>query len=171
MTISRSPDRLTFQKEGYVKRCEKEGKLPDPAYIEMYKNEKTRYDTRFEDPMTRKNSLEYDLLSTEWILEKVRNNYSYAQNLYAAICNNEFQKLEVVPILTEAIWSCTWRYAGGIVSDMRQEGDYIDWYCSGIRGGMSYDDEISADFVAEGTITDEIRNDFKQLGWIPLPSN
>ena len=35
--ISKSPDRHTFQKEGYVKRCEEKGEEPNPAYLEMYK--------------------------------------------------------------------------------------------------------------------------------------
>mgnify|MGYP003705677079 CR=1 FL=1 len=29
---------------------------------------------------------------TDWILEKVRESDVYAQHLYAAMCNNEFQK-------------------------------------------------------------------------------
>ncbi|NDI21048.1 MAG: hypothetical protein EBY85_07125 [Burkholderiaceae bacterium] len=61
------------------------------------------------------------LLTTPWILEKVRNNDAYAQNLYAAMCNNSFIRLEVVPILTEKEWSCSWRYAGGVVADIRCE--------------------------------------------------
>ena len=36
--ISSSPDRNTFQKEGYIKRCEEQGKVPDAAYIQMYTN-------------------------------------------------------------------------------------------------------------------------------------
>lgn len=98
----------------------------------------------------------------DWMLEKVRSNNVYAQNLYCAMCNRDFQKLDVLPVLKEQTWSCSWRYAGGIVADMRQEGDYIDWYCSGIRNG--YDDG----YVSEGDVTEEIREDLKNLGWIVL---
>ena len=47
---------------------------------------------------------------------------------------------------------------------MRQEGDYIDWYCSGIR------DDISPDnvYVTESEVTDEIRQDLFKLGWIVI---
>jgi hypothetical protein len=45
---------------------------------------------------------------------------------------------------------------------MRQEGDYIDWYCSGIR------DNYDGGYVSECVVTDEIRNDLLQLGWIVL---
>jgi len=119
------------------------------------------------------NNLEYDLLITEWILEKVRNSESYCQNLYAAMCNNEFVKNDVWPILSDDRWSCSWRGAGGIISDMRQEGDYIDWYCSGI-GSVTYDtvaDELhfrSKKFVPEGEVTDEIRDDLLKLGWLVI---
>lgn len=163
--ISKSPGRLTFQKEKYIERCEKKGELPNPDYLEMYENDKDRYDSRFDDESKRKDNLEYDLLTTDWILEKARASDAYAQNIYAALCNNGFIRLEVIPILKQQEWSCSWRYAGGIVADMQQEGDYIDWYCSGIRDNDSPDNG----FVGEGCITDEIREDFKRLGWVPAP--
>jgi hypothetical protein len=105
-------------------------------------------------------NLEQDLLSCVWLVEKVKCSTIYAQNLYAALCNNEFQKLEIVPILTEKKWSCSWRYAGGIIADLRNEGDYIDWYCSGI--GESYN---TNSYVEEGVITQEIHDDLLKLGW------
>jgi len=79
------------------------------------------------------------------------------------MCNNYFQKLDVIEVLKENTWSCSWRYAGGIVAHMRGEGDYIDWYCSGIR------DPDDSGYVPEGCITDEIRSDLQKLGWILGP--
>jgi len=38
--ISKSPQRHTFQKEGYIKRCEKEGKKPNEAYLDLFKTMK-----------------------------------------------------------------------------------------------------------------------------------
>ena len=108
-------------------------------------------------------NLERDMKDAKWFVDKVRATESYAQNLYAALCNNAFQKVEVMPILRDEVWSCSWRYAGGIVADIRCEGDYLDWYCSGIRGGT---DEQYSGFVGESHVTDEIREDLKQLGWI-----
>ena len=105
-------------------------------------------------------SLELELMTCEWILEKVKDE-SYAQNLYAALCNNQFIKNEVFPILREEAWSCTWRYAGGIIANMLGEGDYLDWYCSGIG-------DKNEKFVGEGYVTDEIRTDLLKLGWITL---
>lgn len=115
--------------------------------------------------------LESELKNCDWIVKKVRDNESYAQNLYAALCNNEFVKNEILPILKEDTWSCSWRYAGEIVADIIGSGDYLDWYCSGI-GGLTYDtvaDESafrSKKFVPEGTVTDEIQNDLLKLGWV-----
>jgi len=119
-------------------------------------------------------NLERDMKDAKWFVDKVRASESYAQNLYAALCNNAFQKLEVIPVLKDEVWSCTWRYAGGIVADIRCEGDYMVWYCSGIYGDPKEIDYAAAEaqgfdlkkYVPESTITGEIRADFEQLGWI-----
>lgn len=116
-------------------------------------------------------NLESELMSCEWIVEKVKTDEAYAQNLYAALCNNLFVKNEVIPILKEDYWHCSWRYAGGIIADIRQSGDYLDWYCSGIIGA-TYDnvaDEAlfrKKQYVSEGQVTEEIKNDLLKLGWI-----
>ena len=135
-------------------------------YLGMFEKILEQHDSKFDDPASRVDNMEYDLLTTDWILEKVRNSEDYAQNVYAAMCNNGFIKLSVIPILTEKEWGCSWRYAGGIVADMRREGDYIDWYCSGIRGDYQ-DEERTNRYVGEGCITDEVREDFQKLGWVP----
>jgi hypothetical protein len=126
-------------------------------------------------------SFERDMKDAKWFVDKVRTSESYAQNVYAALCNNAFQKLELMPVLKDEVWTCTWRYAGGLVADIRCEGDYMDWYCSGIRDIGIYppydkDNELSeqqrtdtdtaSQYVSESTITEEIRDDFKKLGWI-----
>jgi hypothetical protein len=131
-------------------------------------------------------NLERDMKDAAWFVAKVRASESYAQNVYAALCNNDFQKLEVVSVLKDQIWGCSWRYAGGLVANLRCEGDYLDWYCSGIRNtGLYGEDDLTAPvseeqmaymvitskFVAESVITQEVREDFKQLGWIALENN
>jgi hypothetical protein len=172
MTISESPERHTFQKEGYVKRCEEQGKLPNPEYIEMYKSWREQEAEQIKDLEWQKNNLEYDLRSTDWILEKARKEDRYAQNVYAALCNNEWMNVKgtdssvTMDLLKEKFWSCSWRRAGGVVSDMLGKGDYIDWYCSGIQ----HDEHgITAGYVPEGCITGLIQDDFKRLGWVPVP--
>lgn len=182
--ISTSPKRHSFQKNHYLERMAKDGKTPDNdldvrAMAEMFDSWLVSEIEQMSDPAWRENNLEYDLRSVDWILDKARSSNSYAQNVYAALCNNSFIKLDVVKILTEQTWSCSWRRAGGIVADMRQEGDYIDWYCSGIKNTVSSQEEIESwsdqqrkewfdnysKYVPEGCITDEIRADFKKLGW------
>jgi hypothetical protein len=106
------------------------------------------------------NNMEYDMSQADWFLSRVRGSDNYAQNLYAALCNNQFQKQDVWLVLKDQHWSCSWRYAGGVVADFQnQGGNYMDWYCSGI--GPKDDTE----FVGEGTVTDEIRADLALLGW------
>ncbi len=171
---SRSPNRHSFQKEGYVDRCKEKGEEPNSDYLDMFERILEEHDNKFNDPKSRVNNMEWDLLTTDWILEKVRASDSYAQNLYAAMCNNDFTKREMWPILKEERWGASWRYAGGIVADMRQEGDYIDWYCSGMGGlNQEYDNKETNEqwqkrtgYVPESVVTEEIENDLYRLGWI-----
>ena len=173
---SSSPERHTFQMNNYVKRKEEEGLEPLEEYIEMFKTWKQQDAANLVDPEWQKNNMEYDLRSTAWICDKAKSSDSYSQNLYAAICNNDFIKLEVVPILRQDpardFWSASWRSAGGIVADMQEKGDYIDWYCSGIgndESGYGLDHRPGNGYVPEGCITDEIRNDLQRLGWAVVP--
>ena len=190
--LSKSPERNTFQRQSYLKRKDEEGKDEfDPdiaAMLDFMDSTAKQQLEREQQPEFRKNNMEYDLRSTEWILEKVRASEVYAQNLYAAMCNNDFQRVEVentaenlVDVLKDGLptWSCSWRYAGGIIADMREDGDYIDWYCSGIRDNREMDDDqfqqltkeqqeryiITKDFVGESVVTDEIQEDLLKLGW------
>lgn len=183
--VSQSPDRHTFQREGYVKRQTEKNEPINESYLDYFQKIIEDSKQKFNDPQSRINNMEYDLLTTDWILEKVRADEAYAQNLYAAMCNNGFIKLDVIPILKQEEWGASWRYAGGIIADMRQQGDYIDWYCSGIRDIGIYPpvdqepQELTEEqlariatvnrYVPEGRITDEIRTDLKRLGWAIAP--
>lgn len=113
--------------------------------------------------------LEQDMKNSTMILEKVKDD-RYAQNLYAAMCNMQWQKVEVWPVLKEDLWSRTWRTAGGIVAELRGQGDYLDWYCSGIGEGLGNGDPNGVKgYVSESVVTEEIAADLKSLGWIPVP--
>ena len=172
--ISSSPKRHTLQMENYVKRREEQGLEPLEEYIEMFKTWKQQDEENLVNPEWQKDNMEYDLRSTKWICDKVKAKESYAQNLYAAMCNNDFQKLAIIPILQDQRWSASWRHAGGIIADMREEGDYIDWYCSGIGNedlGHGLNGTSGNEYVPEQTVTDEIREDLKQLGWIVIDDN
>lgn len=122
--------------------------------------------------------LEEDIWQSKEILNKIKTRKDYAQNVYAALCNMRWQPAEVIPILTDEYWSCSWRSAGGIVADFRKTvatEDYMDWYCSGMGGVTSYDEQEGVEYMArqnyvpEGIVTDEIREDFFKLGWTPSP--
>jgi len=112
--------------------------------------------------------LEQDIWQSKEILTKIKTRKDYAQNIYAALCNMRWQPLDVMPILKDEYWSCSWRSAGGLVANFRKGEDYMDWYCSGIGGGLGNGDEDrTKGYVAEGVVTDEILEDFKTLGWAP----
>ena len=171
--MNKSPQRGTFHSKCRFEDVIAEGGDPDEDEdvqqaldLEHMINEHQAQ--READEKWKENNLEYDLRSTKWICDKAKASEAYAQNIYAALCNQDWQKNEVWPLLKGETYSCSWRYAGGIVADMREQGDYIDWYCSGIRGEQGIDYEPPLTFVSEGTVTEEIREDFFQLGWIPV---
>ena len=119
------------------------------------------------DPLWQQNNLEYDLRNTPWIVDKAKASNVYAQNIYAALCNNQFIKIDVWQLLKEEYWTASWRYAGGIVADILGEGDYMDWYCSGMGGpvgGMAVEG-----YLPEGVVSDEVLEDLTKLGWKVVP--
>jgi hypothetical protein len=90
--------------------------------------------------------LEYDLLKNDTIIRKCQDPF-YARDLYGALCNNRFFK-------NDKEWTCSWRHSGGIVADLRNQGeDYLDFYCSG----------------NESVVTQEIEKDLLDLGWTIKP--
>jgi hypothetical protein len=124
--------------------------------------------------------VERNLVEDIWqdteVLNKIKTRKDYAQNVYAAMCNMRWQPLDVLPILKDEYWSASWRSAGGIVANFRQSvasEDYMDWYCSGMGGLATYDEQEGEEYMArqkyvrEGDVTDEIREDFLRLGWAP----
>jgi len=114
--------------------------------------------------------LEQDIRTCAWMMQKVRDRENYAQNLYAAMCNNVFQRNEVWPRLKDEYWSCSWRSAGGLIARLRNSGDYMNWYCSGIGGGLGNGDETGIKgYVPEREVTDEIRQDLFAIGWTVEP--
>jgi hypothetical protein len=111
------------------------------------------YSTSGDLPM--KPNLELDLCKNDCIADKCKYSEIYSQNLYAALCNNKF-------FYGEEEWTCSWRFAGGLVADLRDCGeDYTVWYCSGTSDRTGY--------VPESIVTDEISLDLMKLGWTIKP--
>ena len=127
--------------------------------------------------------MEYDMYndmeSAEWFVTKVRDSKTYAQNLYAAMCNMRWQKVDVMPILIDEFWTCSWRSSGGLVAKLRNCGeDYMDWYCSGIKGSLSDEEfhnltreeqedylNIKNNWQGEGYVAGQVSEDFAKIGW------
>jgi bifunctional DNA-binding transcriptional regulator/antitoxin component of YhaV-PrlF toxin-antitoxin module len=125
--------------------------------------------TKKQDTVEDQCNLELDIKSDLAIVEKCRRSERYCQHLYAALCNNSFAKESFIPKLAgKNKWSCSWRYAGGLIADIRCEGDYMDWYCSGISDKVDSAGEYDDGTVIEGFITEEIKNDLRRLGWKPV---
>ena len=128
-----------------------------------------------------------DIKACPEIMAKIREeSKSYAQNLYAAWCNMQWAKhtewtkkagqMGPVAVDQSKLWTASWRGAGGIVARLRDKGeDYMDYYCSGMRGGLSFsgaeDNEYfeRTQYMSEGVVSEEIANDLGKLGWFPVP--
>jgi hypothetical protein len=175
--MNSSPERGTFQLNNMLKKVEEGEKTAEEAeqMIDLFKSMKEHRAELEATDEWKIDNMEYDLRSTQWICDKAKASDVYAQNMYAAICNNDFTKNETWPILQGKTWSASWRSAGGIVANMLEEGDYMDWYCSGIRNDTGYDPSLNIAFpngyVPESVVTDEIRTDLLKLGWIVVDSN
>lgn len=146
MVFYTSPENGSFWKN-YLDKSYKDGKISQELYdahIEIH-NESIKHNEKFMREDINPN-LERDLRSSKEIHDKCIHSEIYCGDLYAALCNNRF-------FYGEKEWTCSWRYAGGIISDILEKGDYIDWYCNG----------------KEGQVTEEVRLDLMKLGWIVKP--
>ena len=84
----------------------------------------------------------------ESLIPKLQDD-EYAKNLYRALCNMRWAKKGV-----PQPYSCSWRYAGGLVARLRNKGEsYMDFYLSG----------------NEGYISSEVSLDLHKLGWKECP--
>jgi hypothetical protein len=107
-------------------------------------------------------NLERDVRQSNWIITKIQKQEIYAQNFYAALCNNAYAPEDVWGILSNIKWDCTWRYAAGLIADIREDESYIDWYCSG-TGFQGID---FTGFVEESYVTEEVETDINSIGWV-----
>lgn len=181
--LSVSADQFAINANRYIHRMKEKGLEVSQDYLDLLESLANQRNLKEQEPGWSENNLEYDLRSTEWILSKARADDIYAQHLYAALCNNTFQKNDVMLILQDRDWSCSWRYAGGIIADMRESGSYMDWYCSGYSAGVPSEEEwdswtteekyqwteFGSKYVKESVVTDEVRADLKRLGWSVKP--
>ena len=96
-----------------------------------------------------KHSFEQDLWE---LFDKINMDYEFAQEVYAALCNMRWRNIDD----PTQIYSCSWRYAGGLIAGMRgmtDSMDYCEFYCSG----------------NEGHVSKRVKIELGKLGWEPLP--
>lgn len=87
---------------------------------------------------------------------KLQKDYNFAQEMYAALCNTRWVSITDLTL----IFSCTWRYSGELIANIRNKGeDYMEFYWA-----VSFPNQIT-----EGVITDRIKNELRELGWVPIP--
>jgi hypothetical protein len=139
-----SPDLYSF-----YQKCDKKNLEEGNMTQENYDKWKTFWEIiKVEDsrPTIDLPDLECELRTSDYIHNKCVASEQYCKDLYAALCNNEFIK-------NNKECSYSWRRVGGIISNILERGDYIDWYLSG----------------NEGYTTPEIEKDITDMGWKIVP--
>ena len=154
-----SKDNFSFSKIAYETRLKQNASDTDASEMVEWYNQQLKDDQQKQFMEEFKKTFEYSLRTSDIMCEKVLND-CYAQNLYAAICNNDFVKDGITNYYS-------WRAAGRIIANMREQGDYIDWYCSGITPEDTPAEQAARfeNYVNEGTVTPEVQTDIERLGW------
>jgi hypothetical protein len=94
-------------------------------------------------------NLEEDLLRLK---TKIVKDKQFAKDVYNALCNMRWKEVGN----PGNIYSCSWRYAGGLIAEMRGNPsplNHMDFYCSG----------------SEGVVTEQVENIFYAFGWVTYP--
>ena len=76
--------------------------------------------------------------------EDMRASPSLCQEVWSALANVVWDYKDE----SQGSYSCSFRYAGGLISDILGEGDYMDWYCSGPYETVTY--KIHSAMLEEG---------------------
>lgn len=101
-----------------------------------------------------KPSLERDLAASRHIQLCVRSKL-FALLLYVALYGIEWRHIE-----SSETWSCSWRYAEGIISSLRGEPGFGMWYL------LEYEQTLE-----EGTIDEVVLAEIAALGWTPVTND
>lgn len=109
-------------------------------------------------------NLEHDIRNCPHIATLLAD-HDVAVEFYRAFCNVAWQYKPpdvndaFVDIMKGTLqkWSCSWRYAGGMIADIRNatlsvNEDYLDFYCIG----------------DEGFVSERVETELKKLGWYPI---
>jgi hypothetical protein len=132
----------------------------------------TPHDTSYADDIH--DVLKTDLWAQTDICKRIGRDEVFAQHVYAALCNQQFIRVEEWELTTGADSikvSYSWRKAAEIIALIRNEfynktenpdviETYVHWYCSGMG--------CLEGAVEEGVVTDEVRDIFRNMGWSPI---
>lgn len=132
--------------------------LPVTSFINHNTPSPIAEEDRVEEPRVSRD-LERDLVNAFWtnstFTQLVRDD-AFMTDLYSALCNTEW--FHVQDTSRSHPWACSWRHAGGVVSDIRNRvaglnEDYMDYYCSG----------------NEGIVAPRVASALSDLGWMYVP--
>lgn len=91
--------------------------------------------------MSEASDFESDLI--EIFGERIKQDSIFCKDIYSALTNLEWVQSD------GTVYGATFRYVGGLIADIREEGNYMDWYCC----------------KGEGFASDEIQEAMSMKGW------
>jgi len=77
--------------------------------------------------------------------ESMRVDEELCKSVWSALANIEWEHPK-----TGESYSCSFRCAGGLISEIINEGSYMDWYCC----------------ATAGVVSSEIEKAMKECGWV-----
>lgn len=75
--------------------------------------------------------------------EKMKQDAEFCKDIWSSLANVIWKNKDGEE------YSCSFRYAGGLIAEIIGKGDYMDWYCSG----------------PYATVSEEIEEGMKKFGW------
>jgi hypothetical protein len=106
-------------------------------------------------------------LDTQGYKETVESNVVFHDLIRRTVLkylDSEEKKTQIYNALCNIVWynpkqlvqySCSWRYAGGLVANVEKSKDYLDYYCSD----------------NEGEVESWIEEEFNKENWFPAKYN
>jgi hypothetical protein len=87
----------------------------------------------------------------ECFISDIRDNNDFCVEMWGALANVEWHHVKE----PYGRVSYSFRFAGSLIANIRGDGDYMDWYCSG----------------PSGVISEKIRRTLKKHGWLGDPTS
>jgi hypothetical protein len=91
-----------------------------------------------------------DIIS-KYLGERMKTDAALCSRIWSSLANVNWYFIKSSQLI---VCGYSFRAAGGMIADIRQQGDYMDWYCSGPY--QTVDEEFRKIMKKEGFIADDM---------------